>query len=274
MIVKNVTKVPLYLSKSCYNIGIFLKESLMKKFLFFAIFIAYTTSSLYANSKRYDIASGVVSYQTSTSGTLLGFGTNSKGSKTLYFKEYGNIEVQESRSSSSSMKESEESHSLTKFENGMVYVVDFRKKVIIKKDMRSLMEDKNMHAMGKDMLKKMGGKKIGSGKVLGYTCEIWEAMGSKMWLYKGVLLKLESNILGIHTTEIATKANFNTSIPDAKFSLPNYPIQTLNEMIQEQLQHSQPSSQPTPNIPAGEKIPKMEDIQKLLKGVGGMFGGE
>jgi hypothetical protein len=250
----------------------------MKKYVIFTLFLTYfAVSSLDASAKRYDIASGIVEYQTSTSGSLLGFDTSSKGHRKLYFKAYGNIEVQESSSTSSTMGNKEQTEQLTKFENGMVYVVDFQKKVIIKRDMRSMMEDKDMHAMGRDMLKKMGGKKIGSGKVLGYPCEIWEAMGSKMWLYKGLLLKLTSNILGIQTTEIATKANFNISIPEAKFTLPNYPIQSLSEMISDQLHQDKPSSQSshsTTSTPTREEIPNMEDLQKVLKGLNSMFGGK
>ncbi len=239
----------------------------MKKFVLLTLSLLFLTSSLYAGSKRYSIKSGTVTYHTSTAGSIMGIGTHSQGTKTLYFKDYGNIEVQEATSTSSTMGRQDSMHTLTKFHNGMVYAVDFKRKVITKQDMSAMMGDKNMQAMGQDMLEKMGGKKIGHGKVLGYNCEIWEAMGSKMWFYKGVPLKLESSVMGIKTNEIATKVNFNKSIPNSKFALPKYPIQTMDEMINKEL--NKPDSEG--NKPNPEEIQKMKD---MIKGLGGLFGGQ
>ena len=248
----------------------------MKKLLFLTLgLLLLGQNALYAKAKRYTIKSGIVEYQTSSSGSILGFGTSSEGTRSLYFKEYGNISVQEMTSQSTSMGHSSTTHTKTKFQNGMVYIVDEKRKVIIKKDMSSMMKDKNMNAMGMDMLESMGGKKVGSGKVLGYPCEIWEAMGSRMWFYKGVLLKLESNVMGIKTTEIATKAKFGVRVPESKFTLPNYPIQSMEEMMQEQIgKHQSQSQEEEPSDMPVPQAPKMEDVQKLLKGLGGMFGGK
>ncbi len=237
----------------------------MKKFIFILLSVTVLTSCVYANAKRYGVSSGIVEYKTSTKGNLLGFATNSEGSSKLYFKDYGNVELREE----TIHQGGNANHVKTKFVNGMVYTVDEKKKIIIKSDMQSMMGDKNMKAMGEDMLKQMGGKKIGKGKVLGYPCDIWTAMGSKMWFYKGVLLKLESSMLGIKTMQHATKVKFGVHVPSSKFALPNYPIHTLNEYIQEQTksENSEKSSAPTP------QVPKMEDVQKLMKGLGNMFGG-
>ncbi len=239
----------------------------MKKFVLVTFSLLFLTASLYANAKRYDVKSGSIAYHTSTSGSIMGIGTQSEGTKTLYFTGYGNIEVQEATTTSSTMGRQESTHTLTKFHNGMVYSVDFDRKTIIKQDMSSMMGDKTMQAMGMDMLEKMGGKKIGRGKVLGYNCEIWEAMGSKMWFYKGVPLKVESNIMGIKTTEIATKASFNKSIPKSKLTLPNYPVKTMDDMMQEQVdKHNNQGDKPNPQ--------QMQQVQDMLKGLGGLFGGQ
>jgi len=70
------------------------------------------------------------------------------------------------------------------------------------------------------MLKKMGGKKIGSDKVAGYSCDVWELMGTKQCLYKGIPLKIESDVMGIKSVEIATKAEFST-VTNKDFKLPD-----------------------------------------------------
>ncbi len=239
----------------------------MKKFVLLTFSLLFLTSALYAGAKRYNIKSGSVTYHTSTSGSIMGIGTQSEGTKTLYFTEYGNIEVQEATATSSTMGKQESTHTLSKFQNGMVYTVNFDRKTILKQDMSAMMGDKNMQAMGMDMLEQMGGKKIGSGKVLGYNCEIWEAMGSKMWFCKGVPLKLESSMMGIKTTEVATNVSFNKSIPKSKLTLPNYPVQTMDDMVQGELnKHDNQGDKPNPQ--------QMQQVQELLKGLGGLFGGK
>lgn len=232
---------------------------------FTLLFLAGNT--LYAGAKRYNIKSGSISYHTNTSGSIMGIGTQSEGSKTLYFKEYGNIEVTEATSTSNTMGRQDTTHTHTKFHNGMIYTVDFDNNTIIKQDMSAMMGDKNMQVMGQDMLEKMGGKKIGSGKVLGYNCEIWDAMGSKMWFYKGVPLKVESSMMGIKTSEIATKASFNKNIPKSKLTLPNYPVQTMDDMVQGQMNKPDASG----NKPNPEQL---QQVQDMLKGLGGLFGGQ
>ena len=71
----------------------------------------------------------------------------------------------------------------------------------------------------------MGGKKIGDEKFLGYTCEIWDVMGAKQWMYKGTVLKLEMTVMGIKTVKEAVSAKFNVSVADKHFKLPDFPIQ-------------------------------------------------
>jgi len=39
--------------------------------------------------------------------------------------------------------------------------------------------------VSKEMMKSMGGKKIGTDKVLVYTCEVWDMMGVNQCIYKG-----------------------------------------------------------------------------------------
>ena len=195
-------------------------------------------STLYAGAKRYNIKSGSISYHTSTSGSIMGIGTQSEGSKTLYFKEYGNVEVQETSSTSNTMGRQEKTHTLTKFQNGMIYTVNFDKETIIKQDMSAIMGDKNM-----------------------------QAMGAKMWFYKGVPLKMESSMMGIKTSEIATKASFNKSIPNSKFNLPKYPVQTMDDMMQGQRnRHDTSANKPNPE--------QMQQVQYMLKGLGGLLGGQ
>ena len=70
----------------------------------------------------------------------------------------------------------------------------------------------------------MGGKKTGTDNVLGYTCDVWEMMGTKQCMYKGIPLRVETDIMGIKNTETATKAEFDISLSKDDFKLPDFPI--------------------------------------------------
>ena len=85
------------------------------------------------------------------------------------------------------------------------------------------------------MMKSMGGKKVGKGEVLGLPCEVWEVTGTKRWFYKGITLKVEINIMGMTRKEEATEVKFGVSIPSEKLKLPDYPTQSMEEMIQHQM---------------------------------------
>ncbi|MEE9493258.1 MAG: hypothetical protein V3W04_07780 [Gammaproteobacteria bacterium] len=197
--------------------------------------LLFLSPVLEAKSRRYEVKSGMVSYELSGGGSMLGIKTSRNGHKTLYFEDYGNVEVQETEETTTTMGRTERHHELVKIMNGMVYSVDFEDKVIIKQDMTNMMEDKDVGKMGKDMLEQMGGKKVGSGKVLGHTCEIWEVMGSRIWIHKGVTLKTEANIMGMKHAEIATEAKFGKSIPSDKLKLPDFPVRTLDEVMQQKM---------------------------------------
>jgi hypothetical protein len=74
------------------------------------------------------------------------------------------------------------------------------------------------------MMKKMGGKQTGTDTVAGVTCDVWELMGTKQCIYKGITLKIESDIMGMKSLETATKASFNISLSDDAFKLPDFPV--------------------------------------------------
>ncbi|RRS29855.1 MAG: hypothetical protein P794_09980 [Epsilonproteobacteria bacterium (ex Lamellibrachia satsuma)] len=242
----------------------------MKKLLFLSfLFVFFSTQILYAKTKRYEVESGIVTYAITGGGDIMGMKNEISGHKTLYFEDYGNMEVQETEMTTIMMGRTEKHHELMKIQNGMIYSVDFEKKVIIKQDISKIMNNKDISKMGKEMLKEMGGKKISSGKVLGHLCEVWEMMGTKIWIHKGVTLKIESNIMGMMHKEEATEVKFGASIPAEKLKLPDYPIQSLNETMQQELQKEMNSPDEEGDKPSPEE---MKQMQEMMKNLGNMFG--
>ncbi len=186
--------------------------------------------------KRYDVKSGMVTYKITIKGKVMGSTVSGSGTENLYFKNWGAVELVEEQSTKTTKikffgkekTEIQSTHTIAKLDNGKSYHVDFDKATIyLRRDpAMEFMKNTNTDVgnAGMSMLESMGGKKIGEENFLGYPCEIWDAMGTKQWIYKGVSLKLESKIMGITTIKEATSAKFNISVAEKYFQLPDFPI--------------------------------------------------
>ena len=204
-----------------------------------------TSSNEQQKLKRYEVKSGEIEYSIKTSGTMMGGTVTGNGTEKLLFKEWGALEIVEEKSTTTTKinvfghqkNEISKVHTLNKLDNGDSYSVDFDAKIIYKnKDMgmemtKMFQPNKDAGKVGKNMLEGIGGKKVGNETFLGYDCEIWETMGTKQWIYKGVTLKLEANVMGITTSKEAKSVKFNISIPDSKFNLPDFPISKIDDFM-------------------------------------------
>ncbi|SDW15017.1 hypothetical protein SAMN05444411_101163 [Lutibacter oricola] len=188
--------------------------------------------------KRYQVKSGIIHYTSTISGKVLGNTMSGTGTESVYFKDWGAIELRDEKSTETSSmkffgktkKETTNKRVINKLDNGEWYIVDFDRKEITAT--RSLPIDaitafhpeSDAGDTGKQMVKGLGGKKIGEETFMGYNCEIWEALGVKQWVYKHITLKIESTVLGVTTSKKATSIKFNISVPDSHFKLPDFPI--------------------------------------------------
>ena len=93
---------------------------------------------------------------------------------------------------------------------------------------------------------------------MGYTCEIWQMMHIKLWLYKGIMLKSEAEMMGIKHTTTATKVNLDISISEDDLKLPNFPIKSVSESMKyEGDENDEDVPQLTP-----EQMQQMEEMMK------------
>ena len=184
--------------------------------------------------KRYDVESGKIDYKmTSSTGNSM-FKIKKVGKKRVIFTNYGTRELIEeneiSKTTMSGRTEVVKRHEITYMDESIIYTVDLKDKRITRTKNQSMQlmsafaGGKSPKQLGEEALKAMGGKKLGTEKVLGYTCDIWEAMGIKQCIYKGIPLKIERNIMSQKSTEVATHIEFNIVLSDSDFKLPDYPI--------------------------------------------------
>ncbi len=193
--------------------------------------------------KRYGVESGIIAYKTTISGKMMGSTISGEGTANLYFKDWGALELKEDKSSQTTYvkffgktkEEKTNQHEMHKLDNGESYSVDFDNKTIhTQKDpmMEYFMQtNTDVEKAGKNMLEAMGGKKTGEETFKGYNCEIWEILGGKQWVHKGVMLKMEMTVLGITTINEATNVEFNINVPDKYFMLPDFPITKVESVL-------------------------------------------
>ena len=182
----------------------------------------------------YDTRSGKIDYKISGGGNMMGMGTiKVVGKKRVIFDNYGKNYLEElvqvRKQSIMGKNDVQKEHKLT-YRNGVVvYAVDFKHKKITRmvNNLIAVVNPKSNEPISKQIennLKKFGAKKLGKDKVLGKSCDLWELMGIKQCLYKGIPLKIDSNIMGVKQSEVATKAQFDIKLNKDAFKLPNFPI--------------------------------------------------
>jgi hypothetical protein len=208
----------------------------MKFLSIFTSTILLLTASVEAkNIKRYSLKSAIIKYKINGHGQMMGVDTNSSGTKSLYFKEYGNLSLEETEQTIVQLGETPDlrrAHTLKKVNHLTVYNVDFKQKKIIKSrdlvaskyhDLERSLSDDNIA-----LLLESGGTRGGTDKVLGFKCEIWNIMGTSQCLYQDQIpLWIEADIMGMKQKTIATNIEFNVNISDKEFELPFYAIETL-----------------------------------------------
>lgn len=209
----------------------------MTKIVKISLAVLMSSSMLAANAnqmKLYDVKSGKVEYKITGSSDMMGMKSKTIGKKRVIFADYGGKNLAEESSivkqTMSGQTKTTKTHTMVYMKNGMIYTVDFKSRRIMRMEnmaaaMGALMGGgNNMKQSGEEMMLKMGGKKTGTDKVLGYTCDVWNLMGTKQCLYKGIPLRVETNMMGILNTEVATKAEFDISLSKDAFKLPDFPI--------------------------------------------------
>ena len=218
--------------------------------------IALSLSATAVTFKKYEVRSGKVSYTIRGSGNVMGAVQELAGKKRLIFDQYGFRELEEEATvekvSVMGQMHREKRHTLV-FRNGTkVKIADFRRKTITETEppgmaMMIAAAKQNLTQMGEDFLKKMGGRKVGTDTVAGYRCDVWKLPIVTQCLYKGVPLRIESDVMGMHQVTIATKAKFDVPVSQSDYKLPDFPVRKLPDY---------------PGVPQG--APSVEEMGRMM----------
>ena len=215
-----------------------------------------------ASMHLYDIKSGKITYKISGSANMMGMKMQTSGVKRLVFDNYGaksltEIEKVEKRSGMGG-NHIDKTHTKSLVDKNSIKVADFNNKTIteIPNVGASMAGGGNIKHKSLAMLKQMGGKKVGTDKILGYSCDVWELMRVKQCIYKGVTLRVVSNVMGVVNKEVATDIAFDVSLSKSDFKLPNF---KKNQSVQRQINQGAPA-----NMPSAQEMSQMANALKNM----------
>ena len=189
----------------------------MKKRLFFILMLTTLYSiTIGQDFKRYQFKSGKVVYKMSGIQT---------GTETLYFDDYGRKEVHFNKSVIDMMGVKQKSNTQTIMEGKYIYTIDLEKNTGQKMEnplYEMFSDEDDLQKVGEDIMKKMGGKKVGTETLNGKECEIWEVqkMGGKIWVWNSLAIRTVVNMMGMNITQEAESIETDTDVSPDLFKIP------------------------------------------------------
>ncbi len=80
------------------------------------------------------------------------------------------------------------------------------------KNLTENLEEKNMEAVGEYLMEGGLGERVGTEVILGKECTVWEiaSLNTKVWMWKGVNLREEAELMGVKVIKEAVEIDFST----------------------------------------------------------------
>lgn len=197
----------------------------MKKIFILSIILCFSLQIMaQSQAKRFAIKSGRMVMELSGSTT---------GTKTIYFDDYGDKFHEHEKSVTEvkmfGMTDRTKVDKITIMNGEKFWTIDniegdnMEGNLPYYKSSHQMVENMSeaeQKKMADDILKSMGGQKLGTEEVLGYKCEKMSVMGATTWIYKGIALKSEANVMGVVSNEVAIEFEKNPSLSDDIFEAP------------------------------------------------------
>jgi len=199
---------------------------IIRVILFYLSVAVVSVGSLYAEAKvhLYDIEKGMVQYEILGGAHLTNeTNLNIQGTATLRFKKWGDVKIEEDKgivSTSGAIHSVQQIKRLEKYTENSVITVDFENEQLLERKKGKIVssyekETKGLTHKGQEV-------------VAGYTCEVWVGPSIKKCIYKGIVLKQESIVLGVSYAKVAKEAIFDINISEDKCLVPNYPVHAFS----------------------------------------------
>lgn len=161
-----------------------------------------------------------------------------KGTETLYIRDHGNERVKITKSKGKVMFVTTETDTIEITTRDAVINIDRTNNTgtrmtnpqkLLKEEITKLSEKerqivlKNFEVIGMNLATQMGGEvKLNAGEHLGYPCDLVTVMGSTSCQMSGtpIMLRMESNIMGVSIKTVAKKIEKNVKVSNDVFQVP------------------------------------------------------
>lgn len=199
--------------------------SALKNIQILLLTLCMGTLSLHAKPQAhlYDIETGLVFYDISGSAQLTPeTNLTVKGMAKLGFKEWGNLKLEEEEgivTTTGAIKHKQHVKRFEKQTEDSVITADYENEQLLSRKKNKLSTDSNNETHG--LVQK------GHESIAGVVCEVWVGPGIKKCIYKGVVLKIESNFSNVSYLRVAKKIDLNVKISNETCKLPDYPMQSF-----------------------------------------------
>ncbi len=218
------------------------------------------TNSFAGKFKKYPFKSGKIVYE---------YQGSTKGERIMYWDDYGFKEVTiEKYTIKGFLGMTTKTNSTTLYSGKYMYSWENDDDKIFKEENplaysieNGNFDENDYDAYGKAVMDSMGFKKVDDEKILGKKCEVYKGIG-KIWIWKGITLKMKTEMLGVNITFAATEIKTKVRVPKSVFELPkDKKVVTSEEYISSQSESDE-----------DDEVSKedMENAKKMLKS---LFGG-
>ena len=186
---------------------------------------------------RYEAEQGYILYEI-LGGAQLTKETNLniQGRSELRFKEWGAVMQEEDTGilmTAGAIDFLQEVKRLEQHMHNKIISVDYENEQLLERkksnDKQSEEETKGLIHRGQDV-------------VAGILCAVWIGPSIKKCIYKGVVLKQESHVLGVSYMKKAVQAVFDSNISKEHYTLPDYPIQKFSLFTENATTKAKPKS--------------------------------
>ncbi len=195
------------------------------KTVLFVLLLSLGMTLTHANiaTHTYEVEKGWVTYDVYGGGALTPeTNLTLRGQAILKFKDKGTTLLYHEKGIVQilgALKGKQKIESLEKQTDEALYTVDFENE--------SIQEHKNSIANTIKQQDTKNLKKTGEDRVAGLQCDTWEGNGIKLCLHKGIVLKAESEILGISYHKVAVSVDFDIDTSEEAFALPDFPMENF-----------------------------------------------
>lgn len=142
-----------------------------------------------------------------------------KGKGKLRFRDWGDVRLEEENNevvTTGAIKHKQNVKRFKKYTKDTIITADYENEQLLerKKSIDDDVVDQTRFLV-----------KTGQEEVAGVICDVWEGTGIKKCIYKGIVLKAESKVLGVSYLKVASNVVFDINASEEECKTPDYPIQ-------------------------------------------------